>query len=221
MKKMNKKLNSEGFSLIELIIVISIMLILIGVMVPLLIQYVNKSKKSADVATADSIGSVFTYSMYDVSDPAGQALYKYVSKSADFMKKERRSAPSSYRVLAYMNVGYQEYELHLMNCVASNYMTSEEKTMINEKLQDVVQGLKYLQFTERIYLDQWIICCDEDMNIYVFVGGGVNDNRWYICSNDNGYSYYVNGNSSFNAYMVVPDTCQSYSKLKIPRDSHN
>ena len=44
-----KKLNNKGFSLVELIIVIAIMAVLIGVLAPQYLKYVEKSRKSADL----------------------------------------------------------------------------------------------------------------------------------------------------------------------------
>lgn len=49
--------NNKGFSLVELIIVIAIMAVLVGVLAPTYLQYVEKSKKSNDVSTVDSIVS--------------------------------------------------------------------------------------------------------------------------------------------------------------------
>ena len=49
--------NNKGFSLVELIIVIAIMAVLVGVLAPTYLQYVEKSKKSNDVSTVDSIAS--------------------------------------------------------------------------------------------------------------------------------------------------------------------
>ena len=50
MKKSNK-----GFSLVELIIVIAIMAILVGIMAPQLIKYIEKSKVTADLEMLNAI----------------------------------------------------------------------------------------------------------------------------------------------------------------------
>lgn len=44
-----KKLNNKGFSLVELIIVIAIMAVLIGVLAPQFIKYVESSRESTDL----------------------------------------------------------------------------------------------------------------------------------------------------------------------------
>lgn len=49
--------NNKGFSLVELIIVIAIMAILVGVMAPQLIKYIEKTNVSADSQLADAVHS--------------------------------------------------------------------------------------------------------------------------------------------------------------------
>jgi prepilin-type N-terminal cleavage/methylation domain-containing protein len=61
-----KKTNNKGFSLVELIIFIAIMAILIGVLAPQYIKYVERSRESAD---KDLLDSVYKACSVAASDP--------------------------------------------------------------------------------------------------------------------------------------------------------
>ena len=56
---------NKGFSLVELIIVIAIMAILVGVMAPQLIKYIEKTNVSADVQLCDSVQTAITLALTD------------------------------------------------------------------------------------------------------------------------------------------------------------
>lgn len=59
--------NNKGFSLVELIIVIAIMAILVGVIAPQLIKYIEKSRQSADIQLCDTVKTAIVTA---TSDPA-------------------------------------------------------------------------------------------------------------------------------------------------------
>ena len=68
--------NNKGFSLVELIIVIAIMAILVGVMAPQLIKWIEKSNVSADAQLCDTVRQAITTAM---SDPTVLADTAYVA----------------------------------------------------------------------------------------------------------------------------------------------
>lgn len=70
--------NNKGFSLIELIIVIAIMVIAVGVMAPQLIRYVEKTNVSSDTQLADTIRTGVSMAIVDAEVQADEASHPYL-----------------------------------------------------------------------------------------------------------------------------------------------
>ncbi|MBD5451962.1 MAG: prepilin-type N-terminal cleavage/methylation domain-containing protein [Lachnospiraceae bacterium] len=66
------KLNNKGFSLVELIIVIAIMAVLIGVLAPQYLKYVEKSRVSTD---RDNVTSIESALQVWAADPDATSVF--------------------------------------------------------------------------------------------------------------------------------------------------
>lgn len=66
-----RKLNNKGFSLVELIIVIAIMVILVVVFAPQYLRFVNNSRISTDVQTAGNMVTAIEASIAEGGQPFG------------------------------------------------------------------------------------------------------------------------------------------------------
>lgn len=81
MKK--EKMNDKGFSLVELIIVVAIMAVLVVVLAPQYLKYVEKSRVSADASTAANFESAMSVLASDVDVPLNTSeTYTVVSNTS-------------------------------------------------------------------------------------------------------------------------------------------
>ena len=66
-----KKMNNKGFSLVELIVVIAIMAVLIGVLAPQFLKYVEKSRQSTDVQNVQELKTAIEVYVADTGTDTG------------------------------------------------------------------------------------------------------------------------------------------------------
>ena len=96
-----RKIDNKGFSLVELIIVIAIMAILIGVMTPQLMKYVERARQSKDVQAVDSVHTAIVTAMLDpaVEDAPASGTYDKLATlytgTTDFVKTVKEIANES------------------------------------------------------------------------------------------------------------------------------
>lgn len=79
---MNKKKNNKGFSLIELIIAIAILIILTGLLAPQFMKYIEKSRLAKDMQTLDTVYTAVQGAIAD--EGAYQDLVKKMASDGDY-----------------------------------------------------------------------------------------------------------------------------------------
>jgi type IV pilus assembly protein PilA len=72
---------NKGFSLVELIIVIAIMAVLVAVLAPMFIKYVEQSRRSRDIQTADRIREAFLADIADGSTQGARSVEVEINAS--------------------------------------------------------------------------------------------------------------------------------------------
>ena len=102
------KKDNKGFSLVELIIVIAIMAVLVGVLAPQFIKYVEQSRRSRDIQTAQEIREAVLAAIADGKITGNQSgvSFSTISASVDTISSEPKTAGNPAGVGQSYNVTY-------------------------------------------------------------------------------------------------------------------
>ena len=202
-----KPADNKGFSLVELIIVIAIMAILAASLAPALIRYINKARKADDIADAEVIGKSLSLAVASDED-----LYDFLLYSAAELSKQ--SATAEYRMLAMSSVsGAANHPTTWFVKIAN--VASAQSANLNKMIQflndEVGPKIVKIHFGKVDILDQWVVCCDRNCNLAVFVTAGISGN-YHIGKSVNGYRQ-IGGQGNVVAYKLWPEVQPEYEEL--------
>ncbi|MBO4266555.1 MAG: type II secretion system protein [Lachnospiraceae bacterium] len=139
MRAYEKSGKNSGISLIELIIVVSIMAVLVGVLTPVFMKYINRARKSKDVVTADQIARAVNTAFVD-NPEAYDAFQKWtgMETTVHVMENGTDTSYKVYQVAASGKQGTTPYNSNCFNGGSSNFGNKEGSTgfygVINREL---------------------------------------------------------------------------------------
>lgn len=155
---MNKKKNNKGFSLIELIIAIAILIILTGLLAPQFMKYIEKSRLAKDMQTLDTVYTSVQGAIAD--EDAYTALVKIMENDGT---KEINSV-----------TGISLDELMGLQSENMAKFTSELSSILGKDAKSVNNSFKS-KVAESKNLGQVWVSVDSKMQVVVAFGTAAND----------------------------------------------
>lgn len=119
--------SNQGFALVELIIVIAIIGILVGVLTPIMIKYVERANVASDQQLLDSVYQAVLYAAADpdiTNDPASKALIDSMTTPCTLESlmtpADNKLAEEVMDTLGWTDLNQSTYESLLRSAHASN-----------------------------------------------------------------------------------------------------
>ena len=148
---MKKRVGSKGFSLVELIIVIAIMAILVGIMAPQLIKYLEKAKVGSDTQMLNAVYAAVVYATVDkdvLDDPNAKAIID--SMVAAPIKLEDIMTPSGNRLeeTVKSSLGWSTLSQTYYETLLKSTHTSDSEIWIQYKGSSVNPIAMWITYTD-------------------------------------------------------------------------
>ena len=214
MEKYTGRIKAKGFTLIEIIVVISVLGVLMAILVPSLLGYVRKARRTSDIATAKEIyNNVVQVISEDKRIAWTTGGYAYYSNASESFYSTKGSSYKDimngrYKPQWYTKVDEEGNTYHLIPVATWGPRTNkiwkeidDQQKAISYYLNNEAAGIspkglkiKYQPKGQDPDLNTWFVCyrSNNTAQIEVWVG------HWH--SNDPDY-----GGSGVPIYRVYPD----------------
>jgi type IV pilus assembly protein PilA len=155
------KKTNNGFSLVELIIVIAIMAILAGAIAPALIKYIDKSRKSNDVSSAKTIKTAVETAL------GTESVYEtLVNDKGSYINITPNSATATSSALSEDATAAKNIAIGIAGTDLQHKTDSDGKsgakveacaTLIGANIGETTPKIKYKKDTDSITPNMWVV----------------------------------------------------------------
>jgi len=135
LKKMMKKKNNKGFSLVELIVVILIMAVLAVALAPQVMKWVTNARVSSDIQLKDSVVSAFQIASASTTLKDGFKVTLNNTNVADFDPDTETEAIKAVNAVVDLTNTKTKSDVTIVVKVASNGSISGEITSTDTAIQ--------------------------------------------------------------------------------------
>ena len=173
------KFKKRGFTLIELIVVIAIIAVLAAILVPSVMGYVRKSKRTADISSAKTIYDAVMTVLADDED----ATQSYTANNSSTQKTVKYNGTTKTYTLSIVCTkdGASNKGGNHSLWSGGNAETKDFQDALNSLAGDGKNPIKFTTSATGKPLNRWFICyADGDaLNTEIWIGDGTSNTPMY------------------------------------------
>jgi hypothetical protein len=165
----------------------------------------DNASKQTDIATAEKLGIAIEDGI-----SSDDGLAKYIDRNSKLITYENATDENAYRVIGIMQAT-EEVPSYYYLCMPVNNSTYDN--MGNSAMRTILKNLNEsedlrMQFSQDVFMNQWIFCVDKEGQVYVFAGGGAGFETKYVTKSHN-----LSAGSKNKVYEVWPEVDKQYKML--------
>ena len=195
----------NAFSFVNFFIFLEVIFLAFCVIYVMYTGREDRASKQVDIATAEKLGIAVEDGI-----EADDGLGRYIERHSKLIAYENASGENEYRVIGIMQAtedipSYYYLCMPVYNTTLDNAGNSAMRSIFKNLNES--EDLR-MQFSQDVFMNQWIFCVDKKGEVYVFAGGGAGFETKYITK-----GHKLSGGSKNRVYEVWPEVDKQYKML--------
>ena len=195
----------NAFSFVNFFIFIEVAVLAFCVIYVMYTGREDNASKQVDIATAEKLGIAIEDGI-----ESDDGLSRYIVRNSKLISYEYAGNENAYRVIGIMQAT-EEIPSYYYLCMPVNNSTLDN--FGNSAMRSILKSLNEsedlrMQFSQDVFMNQWIFCVDKKGKVHVFAGGGAGFETKYVTK-----GHKLTGGSQNRVYEVWPEVDKQYKML--------